>query len=72
MWLLTAGGAMFAAFPLWYASLFSGFYLALLIILITLTLFTLHGATLLSSKTAGEVRQRARTASPRSRSRPPW
>jgi cytochrome d ubiquinol oxidase subunit II len=35
-WLLTAGGAMFAAFPLWYASLFSGFYLALLLILAAL------------------------------------
>jgi cytochrome bd ubiquinol oxidase subunit II len=33
VWLITAGGAMFAAFPLWYASLFSGFYLPLLIIL---------------------------------------
>src|SRR6266542_1414450 len=30
VWLLVAGGATFAAFPLWYASLFSGFYLALL------------------------------------------
>ena len=29
VWLLTAGGATFAAFPGWYASLFSGFYLAL-------------------------------------------
>jgi cytochrome bd ubiquinol oxidase subunit II len=36
VWLLTAGGATFAAFPLWYASLFSGFYLALLIILAAL------------------------------------
>ncbi|MGW8143543.1 MAG: cytochrome d ubiquinol oxidase subunit II, partial [Anaerolineales bacterium] len=27
VWLLTAGGAIFAAFPLWYATLFSGFYL---------------------------------------------
>ncbi len=36
VWLLTAGGATFAAFPLWYASLFSGFYLALLIILVAL------------------------------------
>ena len=27
VWLLTAGGAMFAAFPLWYATMFSGFYL---------------------------------------------
>ena len=36
VWLLTAGGATFAAFPGWYASLFSGFYLALFLILIAL------------------------------------
>src|SRR5512136_3394855 len=36
VWLLTAGGAMFAAFPNWYATLFSGFYLALLLILLAL------------------------------------
>ena len=36
VWLLTAGGATFAAFPEWYASLFSGFYLALLLILVAL------------------------------------
>ncbi|MGD0683541.1 MAG: cytochrome d ubiquinol oxidase subunit II [Streptosporangiaceae bacterium] len=36
VWLITAGGATFAAFPLWYASLFSGFYLALLLILVAL------------------------------------
>ncbi|MEU4083559.1 cytochrome d ubiquinol oxidase subunit II [Streptomyces aureus] len=36
VWLLTAGGATFAAFPEWYATLFSGFYLPLLIILVTL------------------------------------
>ncbi len=36
VWLLTAGGATFAAFPDWYASLFSGFYLALLVILVAL------------------------------------
>ncbi len=36
VWLLTAGGAMFAAFPNWYATLFSGFYLALFLILIAL------------------------------------
>ncbi|MFF5701639.1 cytochrome d ubiquinol oxidase subunit II [Streptomyces sp. NPDC012794] len=33
VWLLTAGGATFAAFPEWYATLFSGFYLPLLLIL---------------------------------------
>ncbi len=38
VWLLTAGGAIFAAFPHWYATLFSGFYLALLIMLLALIL----------------------------------
>ncbi|MBS7577366.1 MULTISPECIES: cytochrome d ubiquinol oxidase subunit II [unclassified Enterococcus] len=33
VWLLTAGGAMFASFPAWYASLFSGYYLILFAIL---------------------------------------
>lgn len=36
VWLITAGGAMFAAFPHWYATLFSGFYLPLLLILVAL------------------------------------
>ena len=36
VWVLTAGGAMFAAFPHWYATLFSGFYLPLLLILVAL------------------------------------
>ncbi len=36
VWLLVAGGATFAAFPNWYATLFSGFYLALLVILVAL------------------------------------
>lgn len=36
MWLLSAGGATFAAFPEWYATLFSGFYLPLLLILVCL------------------------------------
>ena len=33
VWLLTAGGATFAAFPHWYATMFSGFYLALFLLL---------------------------------------
>jgi cytochrome d ubiquinol oxidase subunit II len=141
VWLLVAGGATFAAFPEWYASMFSGFYLALLLILValivrglaleyrnkkddatwrkrwdiaitassaapallwgvafanivrgvpldsqhrytgtlltllnpycllgglvTLSLFTLHGAVFLSLKTEGDVRDRARTLSRR-------
>ena len=36
VWLLVAGGATFAAFPEWYATLFSGFYLALTLILVAL------------------------------------
>lgn len=36
VWMITAGGAMFAAFPNWYATLFSGFYLALFLILVAL------------------------------------
>ncbi len=36
VWLLVAGGATFAAFPEWYATLFSGFYLALFLILAAL------------------------------------
>ena len=36
VWLLTAGGATFAAFPNWYATLFSGFYHALFLILVAL------------------------------------
>ena len=33
VWLLTAGGALFAAFPIVYATVFSGFYLALMLLL---------------------------------------
>ena len=36
VWMLTAGGAMFAAFPHWYATMFSGFYIALLAMLLAL------------------------------------
>ncbi|OKL45953.1 cytochrome d ubiquinol oxidase subunit II [Boudabousia liubingyangii] len=36
VWLLTAGGATFAAFPEWYATMFSGMYLALFLLLVAL------------------------------------
>ncbi|MCL1967073.1 MAG: cytochrome d ubiquinol oxidase subunit II [Fibromonadales bacterium] len=36
VWLLTAGGAMFAAFPFWYATFFSALYLPLVILLLAL------------------------------------
>lgn len=35
-WLIVAGASLFAAFPEWYATMFSGFYLALLLILVAL------------------------------------
>jgi cytochrome d ubiquinol oxidase subunit II len=38
VWLLTAGGALFAAFPHAYATVFSGFYLALMLVLFALIL----------------------------------
>ncbi|WP_303969355.1 cytochrome d ubiquinol oxidase subunit II [Sporosarcina ureae] len=34
VWLITAGGAMFAAFPHWYATAFSGFYLPFVVLLL--------------------------------------
>lgn len=37
-WLIVAGASLFASFPEWYATLFSGFYLPLLLILLTLIL----------------------------------
>ena len=36
VWLVVVGGATFAAFPAWYATMFSGFYIALLLILVLL------------------------------------
>lgn len=36
VWLVTAGGAIFAAFPMVYATVFSGFYLALMLLLTAL------------------------------------
>ncbi|MBE9390205.1 cytochrome d ubiquinol oxidase subunit II [Vagococcus salmoninarum] len=38
VWLITAGGALFASFPEWYASLFSGYYILLFLILFGLIL----------------------------------
>ncbi len=38
VWLLTGGGALFAAFPIVYATVFSGFYIALMLLLLALIL----------------------------------
>jgi len=40
VWLIVGGGVLFAAFPLAYASLFSGFYLAMMLVLLFLILRT--------------------------------
>ena len=40
VWLILGGGALFAAFPLVYASLFSGFYLAMMAVLLVMILRT--------------------------------
>src|SRR5262249_10933503 len=36
VWLLTAAAAMFAAFPGWYATMFSGYYLVFVLLLVSL------------------------------------
>src|SRR3954464_103414 len=36
VWLIVAAAAIFAAFPGWYATMFSGFYLALMLLLVAL------------------------------------
>src|SRR5271166_3716844 len=36
VWLIVAGASMFAAFPTWYAAMFSGLYLALVVLLVAL------------------------------------
>lgn len=56
VWLVTAGGAMFAAFPLWYASLFSGYYLLLFLVLVALIL---RGVSFEFSSHALTVRERS-------------
>jgi cytochrome d ubiquinol oxidase subunit II len=55
VWLIVAGGATFAAFPEWYASVFSGFYLAFALLLVGLIL---RGVGI-------EYRERAETATGR-------
>jgi cytochrome d ubiquinol oxidase subunit II len=57
VWLLVAGGATFAAFPEWYATLFSGFYLPLFLILIGLIV---RGVSLEYRSKYGRVQWRSR------------
>lgn len=57
VWLLVAGGATFAAFPEWYATLFSGFYLPLFLILIALIV---RGVAMEYRSKYGDMKWRAR------------
>ena len=65
VWLLTAGGATFAAFPAWYAAMFSAFYLPLLIILVALII---RGVGVRVPRQAGRRRGGAAAGTPRSSS----
>jgi cytochrome d ubiquinol oxidase subunit II len=72
VWLITAAGALFAAFPLVYATVFSGFYLAMVLLLgllnpfsislgvLSLGLAVLQGSAWLVMKTEGELQARVR------------
>jgi cytochrome bd ubiquinol oxidase subunit II len=53
VWLVVAGGATFAAFPEWYATMFSGFYLALLLILVCLIVRVVSFEWRAKSETSG-------------------
>lgn len=57
VWVLVAGGATFAAFPEWYATLFSGFYLPLLLILVALII---RGVAFEYRSKHGDTKWRAR------------
>jgi cytochrome d ubiquinol oxidase subunit II len=57
VWLIVAGGATFAAFPEWYATLFSGFYLALFLILVALIV---RGIGIEYRNKRGDLRWRSR------------
>ena len=72
VWLVVAAGATFAAFPAWYATMFSGFYLALLLILVLLIVRVLsfewrergEGARWRGALALGEHRRQRRRAVP--------
>lgn len=49
-WVIVAGASLFASFPEWYATLFSGFYLPLLLILLALILRGVSFSTAISGR----------------------
>ena len=53
VWLVVAGGATFAAFPAWYATMFSGFYIALLLLLFFLIIRVVSSSTPCSCSSRG-------------------
>jgi cytochrome d ubiquinol oxidase subunit II len=53
VWLVVAGGATFAAFPAWYATMFSGFYVALLLVLVFLIIRVVSFEWRTKSESAG-------------------
>ena len=75
VWLLAGGGALFAAFPAAYATVFSGFYLALMLVLFALILravsleFRAHDA---AEEASGRRPSSAAASCPRSSSASPW
>ena len=73
VWLITAGAATFAAFPDWYASLFSGLYLPLLVVLVGLIVRAVaiefrpdgvHDVRVRLAEHAGEVHVSVHSADP--------
>jgi cytochrome d ubiquinol oxidase subunit II len=56
VWLLTGGGALFAAFPPVYATVFSGFYLAMMLVLLALILRAVSPEFRTKAQTPGERR----------------
>ena len=70
VWLVIAGGAMFAAFPTWYATMFSGFYVALLLLLVFLIVRVLsrssgaNGTSSRAGSASGPGRTRSAASAP--------
>ena len=71
VWLITAGGAMFAAFPNWYATVFSALYLPLLAILFGMILRIVGDRVARQGRRSAVARAGPTSASPSARGCPP-